>query len=78
MPLSLCFKFAAVRGIQLFIFIVFFGYYYYKDADIFINEYTVSVNGVIMDVGFGIGMIISAMVANTGFKYFSGSLAYGY
>ncbi len=52
-------------GIQLFIFMVFFGYYYYKGADIRFNEYAMlfPVMVLIMGMlGLGLGMIISAMV----------------
>jgi lipopolysaccharide transport system permease protein len=52
-------------GIQLFIFMAFFGYYYYKGADIRLNEYAFlfPVMVLIMGMlGLGLGMIISAMV----------------
>lgn len=52
-------------GIQLFIFMAFFGYYYYKGADISINKYAMlfPVMVLIMGMlGLGLGMIISAMV----------------
>lgn len=52
-------------GIQLFIFMVFYAYYYYKGADIRINEYAIlfPVMVLIMGIlGLGLGMIISSMV----------------
>jgi len=52
-------------GIQLFIFMAFFGYYYYKGADISINlfAFLFPVMVLIMGMlGLGLGMIISAMV----------------
>ncbi|MDP2068983.1 MAG: ABC transporter permease [Lutibacter sp.] len=52
-------------GIQLFIFMAFFGFYYYKGADISINKYAMlfPVMVLIMGMlGLGLGMIISAMV----------------
>ncbi len=52
-------------GIQLFIFMAFLGYYYYKGADIRLNEYAFlfPVMVLIMGMlGLGLGMIISAMV----------------
>lgn len=52
-------------GIQLFIFMAFFAYYYYNGADIRLNEYAIlfPVMVIIMGMlGLGLGMIISAMV----------------
>jgi lipopolysaccharide transport system permease protein len=52
-------------GIQLFIFMAFFGFYYYKGADISINKYAMlfPVMVLIMGMlGLGLGMIVSAMV----------------
>ncbi|MDO9138547.1 MAG: ABC transporter permease [Lutibacter sp.] len=52
-------------GIQLFIFMAFFAYYYYKGADIRLNEYALLFPLMVLIMGMlglGLGMIISAMV----------------
>ena len=65
-PISIVISNLVRFGIQLFIFSVFYCYfYYYKDADISLNRYTIlfPVMVLIMGVlGLGLGMIISSMV----------------
>ena len=65
-PISIVISNLVRFGIQLFIFSVFYCYfYYYKDADISLNRYTIlfPVMVLIMGMlGLGLGMIISSMV----------------
>ncbi|OGS72729.1 MAG: ABC transporter permease [Flavobacteria bacterium RIFCSPLOWO2_12_FULL_35_11] len=65
MPLSVVISNLVRFGIQLFIFMVFFVYYYSQGADIGFNKYLVlfPVMVLIMGMlGLGLGMIISSMV----------------
>jgi lipopolysaccharide transport system permease protein len=65
-PISIVISNLVRFGIQLFIFSAFYCYYYYyKDADISLNRYTIlfPLMVLIMGVlGLGLGMIISSMV----------------
>lgn len=65
-PISIVISNLVRFGIQLFIFSVFYCYfYYYKDADISLNRYTILFPILVLIMGMlglGLGMIISSMV----------------
>ncbi len=65
MPLSIVISNLLKFGIQLFIFVAFYIYYYMNGAAISLNEYTILFPVMILIMGMlglGLGMIISSMV----------------
>ncbi|WP_282073737.1 ABC transporter permease [Polaribacter atrinae] len=65
MPMSIVISNLLRFGIQLFIFLVFYVYYYVNGADISFNKYTALFPLMVLlmgMLGLGLGMIISALV----------------
>jgi len=65
MPLSIVISSLFRFGIQLFIFMVFFAWFYFNGAAISLNKYTLLFPIMVLlmgMIGLGLGMIISSMV----------------
>jgi lipopolysaccharide transport system permease protein len=78
MPLSVVISNLLKFGIQFFIFIAFYIYYYYQDAAISLNESTLFFPFIIIlmgILGLGLGMIISSLV--TKYRDFTYLIGFG-